>query len=516
MNKKIVVYNNKIVIYDYHYGDSPGLDNSFELYDRVTHTYKTLGAIYDRKNATVTIPRGLDIPYLEKMMGYNAFYDNTCNDPRHNLDKILIKYLPKDDKQSEAISFLTGAGKYSYTKKYPQLFLALDTGAGKTYLGIFYTALLNMKTIIITTSNEWLSQWATRFTEHTNIIKSEIHSIQGSIDINSLLNKSEKVLNKYKIYTVTHSTLLSYANEHGWQAIDTLFKKLGIGLKIIDEAHLNFENIYNIDYASSVYKTLYLTATPIRGDNQENRIYQTYFNSVPMLDLFDPENDPHTHYISLRYKSGFTIREINACQNMHGFNKQTYADLVVKKLHFDYISRIVMDMIYHIPGKKMLFFATNNSIVYFYNWLIYNYPELQSEIGIFTSINDKKSEAKEKQYILTTSKSAGAAVDISGLMVCVNLAEPTKSPPQNKQRFGRTRKYNSFYIDVVDTSLKVISNYYKASYAMFEKYSLDMKDVVFSDAQLKSTAFKCMYKRLKEFGGMPFERLDDNGQQSYW
>lgn len=508
MDKKIVVYNNKIVIYDYHYGDSPGLDNSFEVYDRISHSYNTLAAVYDRQNNTVTIPRGLDIDYLEKMLGYRAFYDNSCNDPRVNLDKLLIKYLPKDEKQTEAINFLTGAGKYSYTKKYPQLFLALDTGAGKTYLGIFYTALLNVKTIIITTSNEWLAQWRTRFTEHTNISKSEIHCIEGSYDINSLMKKRSEVYDKYKIYTVTHATLLSYANEHGWQSIDKLFKKLGIGLKIIDEAHLNFENIYNIDYASSVMKTLYLTATPIRGDSQENRIYQIYFNKVPMLDLFDPDNDPHTHYISLRYKSGFTIREINRCQNKYGFNKQTYCDIVVEKLHFDYMSRIVMDMIYHIPGKKMLFFATNNAIVYFYRWMIYNYPELQPEIGIFTSINDNKAEAKDKQYILTTSKSAGAAVDISDLMVCVNLAEPTKSPPQNKQRFGRTRKYNSFYIDVVDMSLKVIANYYKQSYPMFEKYSLDIKDVVFTDTQLENTAFKCMHKRLNEFGGMPFEYLD--------
>ena len=166
-----------------------------------------------------------------------------------------------------------------------------------------------------------------------------------------------------------------------------------------------------------------------------------------------------------------------------------------------------MDMIYHIPGKKMLFFATNNSIVFFYKWLLYNYPEISNDIGIFTSINEDKQSALDKQYILTTSKSAGAAVDVADLMVCVNMAEPTKSPPQNKQRFGRTRAYNSFYIDVVDVSLKTISNYFKASYAMFEKYSIDMKDVVFSQTQLESAAYNAIYKHYKETGGMPFVGL---------
>ena len=106
-----------------------------------------------------------------------------------------------------------------------------------------------------------------------------------------------------------------------------------------------------------------------------------------MLDLFDPDSDPHTHYISLRYRSNMSVTDINRCQSNHGFNKQMYSDIVVYYENFDFISRIVMDMIYKIPGKKMLFFATNNSIVFFYNWLLYNYGELSNDIGIFTSIN---------------------------------------------------------------------------------------------------------------------------------
>ena len=83
-NRKIVVYNNKVVINDYVYGDSPGLDSSFEIFDKASHLYKTVAAIYDRKARTVTIPRGVDISYLEKMLGYNAFYDNTYIQPRKN------------------------------------------------------------------------------------------------------------------------------------------------------------------------------------------------------------------------------------------------------------------------------------------------------------------------------------------------------------------------------------------------------------------------------------------------
>ena len=515
-NRKIVVYNNKIVINDYTLGDIPALEGIFDVYDKATFEYRTIGAIYDRVNKTYTIPRGIDINKIESIVGCYAFYEKGYNKPKSNSNQILIKYPPKDEKQALALKFLTGKDEYSYTKNYNQLFLALNTGAGKTYLGIVYTALLNVKTVIITTSIEWLNQWKDSFIYHTNMISSEILSISGSQMISNIIESKSGSYAKYKVFTISHDTILSYAQKNGWNSIDSLFKKLGIGLKIIDEAHLNFDNIYNIDYASSIYKTLYLTATPSRGDAGSNRIYQEYFSNIPMLSLFDPETDPHTHYIALLYKSGMTSLEVANVHTNYGFSKTMYCDAVIMKENFDYISRIVMDMISNIPGKKLLFFSTNNAIVFFYNWLRYNYSELSNDIGIYTSINSDKSNAKENTIILTTSASAGACLDIKDLMVCVNMAEPTKSPPQNQQRFGRTRNYNSFYIDVVDTSVKTIYNYYKNSLPMYDKYALDTKEVVFNNNQLKNTAFNVMHKRLKQYGCMPFERIDRNGNKVWW
>ena len=515
-NRKIVVYHNKIVINNYTSGDIPALERLFDIYDKNTHMYKTVGAIYDRVNKTYTIPRGIDINKIESIVGSYAFYENGHIKAKSNSNQILIKFPPKDEKQALALKFLTGKDEYKYTKKYNQLFLALNTGAGKTYLGIVYAALLNTKTVIITTSVEWLKQWKERFLYHTNMIASEFLSISGSQMISKILSSPSEKFDRYKVFTLTHDTILSYAQNNGWESIDALFRKLGIGLKIIDEAHLNFDNIYNLDYASPVAKTLYLTATPVRGDSAENRVYQLYFSNVPMLSLFDPESDPHTHYIALLYKSGMTTLEAASCHTNHGFNRTMYSDAVILKENFDYISRIVMDMISNIPGKKLMFLSSNNAIVFFYNWLRYNYSEYANDIGIYTSINPEKEKAIEKTIILTTSLSAGACLDIDNLTVCVNMAEPIKSPPQNQQRFGRTRNYNSFFIDVVDTSVKTVYNYYKSSLPMYDKYALDTREIVFNNTQLKNTAFNAMYKRLVKYGGMPFESLDNNGNTVWW
>ena len=51
---------------------------------------------------------------------------------------------------------------------------------------------------------------------------------------------------------------------------------------------------------------------------------------------------------------------------------------------------------------------------------------------------------------------------------------------------------------------------------MYDKYALDTKEVVFNNTQLKNTAFNVMHKRLKQYGCMPFERIDRNGNKVWW
>ena len=504
---KIVVCHNKIIINDYKLGDCPLLEKNFEVFNKATHMYDLVGIKFDTVNKTATIPRGVDINFIENLFGVKAIYNYSYIEPIKNQSNILLKYMPKDDTQKEAIAFMLGNGKYSYTKDYDQQLIALDTGAGKTYLGIAYISFMNEKAIIITSSTEWLSQWENRIIEHTNTIDREIMFIRGSSEIENLLRKNKlDIANKYKIYLVTHSTLLSYAKENSWESIRTLFSHLGIGIKIYDEAHLNFENIYNIDYAASVHKTLYLTATPGRGEARQNSIFKLYFKNIPTLSLY---NNPHTNYISIHYKSNLNAVEISKCVNYYGFNKTMYCNMVVTKTNFDYVCRIVFDVIEKINGKKLIFLATNDAIIYMYQWIRYNYPEYKNDIGIFTSINEDKSEALTHTIILTTSKSAGAALDIKDLMVSVNLAEPTKSKPQNKQRFGRTRAYGSYYIDVIDNSLKIISNYFKDNYSLFEKYALSMKNIKFNDKMLEDTAMKIMLNRQQKFGISPFQSIPE-------
>lgn len=480
---KIVVKQTHIIINNYNFGDCPKLENSFKVWDKATFSCYYKQIEYNNETKQLIIPKGVDLGFIESLFNVKAYIDFSYNKFCSNSDSIGIRYKPRDERQVEALRFLSGQGNYFYTKNSSQLMLSLGTGAGKTYLSIVYISMLNVKTIVITDSNNWLEQWKERIQEHSSINTREIYQIKGSTSIISLLNKTPEELNSNKIYLVTHSSLSSYANNNGWGSLNELFAHLGIGLKIFDEAHIDFDNISRIDFHTNVMKTLYLTATPAKGDVRENEIYRLYFKNIPK---FNAQDTPHTHYLAIKYKSEMTAMEISNCCNRHGFNKTAYCDLLISKPNFNMLLHIIINILIPMPGKKLIFLATNNAVQYVYNWIMTNYPQNNdnSFVGIFTSLNPDKQSALDCNIILTTSKSAGAALDIPNLMVSVQLAEPTKSEPQNRQRFGRTRNYNSLYIDCIDISCQITRNYYIQNLNMFGKYALSVKEKYFDNNKL--------------------------------
>lgn len=478
MSYKLEVYNTHIEVNDYDFFDCEKLIDYFKFYEAFTFQYRFIH--YDKDSRKLYLPRGLDVSFVESLLGVRAHFNSISDSDRiyKNSTPILLKYPPRDNKQKECIQFLTGKGKYAYTSRYTQLMVALGTGKGKTYLGIFYMALLNVKSIIITSNIDWLRQWKERILFHTNLNQKQIHLISGTKE---MLSKSKKdpydLADMYSIYLISHSTISNFINNYGKEELHKFFIKLGIGLKIYDEAHLNFENMANIDFFTNTFKTLYLSATPARGEENENRVYNLYFKNVPKISLFDRNVDPRTNYISVLYNSGISPIELNKCYTIHGFSKTRYADYIIRNGNFYKAVAIIFNIISRIPGKKMFFLSTNESIMQLQDWIRLNYPEYRDHIGIYTSINPTKTYALDFPIILTTSKSAGAAVDISGLGVSINLLEPTRSAPQNQQRLGRTRGNNTYYIDLVDCDCRSCRDYYIANLEMFRTHCISTREL---------------------------------------
>ena len=488
IENKIVVYRTHIQINNYDMKDSYIIEKTFSVWDPIRHKLVPKGMIYEKENKVLKLPRGIDIHWLEDIFKCDAVYDKSC-DPYDEIGPTDIKYLPRDKEQQTALRFMLGVEEYKFTDQRTMLSINLPTGKGKTYCSIATMVVMNLKSIIITNSIEWLNQWKRFILEYTDITEEEIMFISGSSSVEMNIKYPNP---NHKVYLVTHATLQAYGSNNGWESVHDLFRSIKVGIKFFDEAHLNFDNMYRIDYNTNTYKTFYVTATPGRSDRMEDLIYSNYFRNIPSIDLFDQENDPHTEYIAIKYNSHPTAIEIKNCKNKYGFDRNKYAAYVTNKSTFYKLLYVLICQAIRKRGKHLFYIGLNDSIQKIKEWIESNFPDLIGEVGVFTSLTDKniRNDQLNKKIILSTTKSAGAAVDIDDLVETVNLAEPFKSKITAQQTFGRTRKSGTLYKDVVDVGFYYCKNYYNAKKPIFMKYATKFSEVNVTDEDLNRTFMK--------------------------
>lgn len=481
MDNKIVLKHSRIEINNYELGDAPQLEYIFSIWDPVYHRSYYKAFEYNEETKQLRLPRGIDIQYLKNTFMANPVVDKKC-DEYVNTDPIPIKYLAKDDRQLEILKFILGVDNYRYTLSKSQLSCNSTTGSGKTFITVASICYTGSRAIIITNSIDWLNQWRDRILEYTNLDPKKIYMLTGVSSINKIHCRNPL---DYQIFLASHATIRSYGDKNGWDKVEDLFKYLKCGMKIYDEAHLYFDNLYKIDFHSNTKKTIYLTATPARSSKDENAIYQLYFKNIPSISLFNENTDPHVNYIAMHFNSHPSPMDINACKNQYGFDRIKYVSYIVNKPNFNYLVSILIDMVINLNGKILIYIGTNAGIKCVYEYILSQFPFLNNNVGIYTSIVKENKEINlTKKIILSTTKSCGAAQDIKDLKCVINLAEPFKSEVLARQTLGRCRNDNTMYIDVVDQGFYFTKKYYKDKKPIFSRYSKSCRDIIMKDDEL--------------------------------
>lgn len=483
---KIVVKHSRIEINNYNMGDCPRLEYFFTIFDPITHAYYLKGMEYDEERRVLILPRGLDISWLEYTLNGEATLDTKYDEFEYVSDPIMIKNLPRDNEQKEALRFILGKAEYNGNASKSQLCVNLNTGKGKTYVTVTAISYWLVRSMVIASTKGIINQWKDRILEYTDIKPREIYIIEGSNSIERLYAKD---INEYKIFLASHATLKSYGDRNGWDKITELFKYLKIGIKVYDEAHQNFDNILRIDFHTNTYKNLYLTATPKRSAQNEDQIYQLAFKNTPKIDLFKEDKDPHTQYMAIHFNSKPSPEIISKCKNKFGFNRLFYIDWVIDNERFLDFAYVLMDKVFNLTKdgtKALIYIGTNKAIMKFYDFLCNVYPQYKNDIGIYTSIipDDEKEEQLEKRIILSTTKSCGAAMDIYGLKVTVVLAEPFRSEVLTRQTLGRTRANDTVYIDCVDDGFFYTKSYFNSKKPIFNKYATKCTNIAMNEIEI--------------------------------
>jgi hypothetical protein len=287
--------------------------------------------------------------------------------------------------------------------------------------------------------------------------------------------------NDYDIYLITHATFRAGLKRIGDIKIaQNICKNLGIGVKVIDEAHLEFKDILLLDIVCNVKRNIYLTATPGRSQREENAIYWKVFNSAT---FYAPVAKP-TDSAPSKWMDYVTVRMSSECKpNIYryqvtrgkGMSAVSYGKWVIaydkKKRHFKCCKDIIMECFDRDPNAKVLvLIPLINLCESLMDFLI---EELDKEdkfkyalsIRTINSNNSKGDNAysKKADVIISTLGSMGVGTDVKGLTDIINMT-PYCSKLTAEQSLGRVRYAGKIghYYDIVDQSVPMDKFWWKS------------------------------------------------------
>ena len=419
----INVYNTHIEIFPYKRGDVPQLEKMMSVYNKSSRHYEPM--TYFIEDSVLYLPRGVSTFVLEKYFDVIPTVITHYDKYSHIKEEYKPLLPPKSTMQENGIKFLCGDGDYSYSRRYSQLGLNLDTGDGKSYATVYSLLKLGLKSIIITHQEKIKLQWYDTFISKTDLPESRIFNISGS-DVIEQIN--------------------SYARDNGWESIHDLFIKLQVGIKVYDEAHKFFENIFMVDCFSNTYKTFYLTATFGRSDVFEYAVYKRAFSSLARFGeetLNYEEKRKHINFIVCYFMSKPEYGITPKVRNVHGFSSYKYIDYELKINQHDALIKVlrtILDKISNLEGKVLILSPKKESVKIIARE-VYEYTG--EKVGLVYSDNSDKEneESKQCRFISSTIKSCGTGFDIPGLRVLINL-EPVASKDLADQVRGRLREYS--------------------------------------------------------------------------
>lgn len=456
---EIRVFHTHIEVYPYVKGDKPELEKMMSIYNPTTHSLSDVG--YFIQNDILYLPRGVSTALLaEKFRTVPTTV--TTPDDYTKIKKGTPKFGPKSSMQSDAIDFLCGENRFTYTKRYSQLGLNLQTGDGKTYSAVTAILKYKIKSIIITHQDKIKNQWIKSITEMTTFPEDMLINISGTDVIDDIMAGDVKG----EIYLVNHQTLESYARMHGWTKIRDFFKKIKVGIKVIDEAHRFFENTLMIDNFSNCYKSFYLTATYGRSD-ASNTLYKRAFSSLARFGeetLNYDEKRKHTNFIITYFASKPRYGIVPNLETYYGFSSYKYIDYELNDSNGALYNAMdnILEKVNKLNGKILIFSPKIESV----EAIAKHVEEVTGKrVGILHSkMEENSADVLDCDIISTTIKSAGEGLDIKGLRTII-CTEPIGSGNLADQVRGRLREYSkeddTFMFYLVDTTVKKTVTYLK-------------------------------------------------------
>lgn len=375
-------------------------------------------------------------------------FSSTCTTNVTHVDefepvKIDIKWLGPSPwkEQPEALEHVFKKGKTTRV-------LEAATGFGKTYCGYYTAAKLEQRTAFIMEPTHIMT-WIKDMEKYTTVTKEEVVSVQGTDNLHSLISMVSIGEFKPKFIFLSAPTLRNFIKEYEEATPlevsemiatpETLFRVLGVGLVIRDEAHEAIHALCKLTMYTDVKLMLCLSATLVSDDAFINRMYNKVF---PEEDRWTSKPNRHTNVRSMVYRTGSKAK-IKA-MGAKGYSHIKYEQSILKNksLSEEYwdFTKWVTDESYidrYKEGHKALYIVSTIPMA---KWLsekiTKHYPD--KSVGCYVA-GANKEELYERDMVVSTPGGAGTGKDIPDLSCAYNTVA-MGSTQRSRQIMGRTRE----------------------------------------------------------------------------
>jgi len=414
---------------------------------------------YNEQTNAVHIPtnyRTIILSDIERLKGirYTLYRASRKYNSTVSLSDIYTTNFPPRDYQIPWIEYLNK----SYVESTAILdnnmrVLDIQTGKGKTYCSM--SSMLNwyMRTLVIVPAH-LANQWVKTVGDNTDIPEDKVYRFQGNESIKEAYRLYKEDKFEYDVIIATIQTILGYIDNDGiydddFPSMLELTEMLGIGTKIVDEAHLNFETNVLIDLNVNIPMNIYLTATPERSDKSSNKIFANIFGTN--LYGFDDYVN-YLYHVEIKYElpTAKILTDAMFKSRDYGYSQAKFEKYIMRS---SYLMNVMTDMVIrtideyytkpnkrtNVKGKCLLYISTVafgeklRDILSKHEYIISNKYDVRSYFS------GSSEDNLNGDIIISTFKKLGTGSDISKIRTTTSI-HSFGSPVMTDQMAGRVRE----------------------------------------------------------------------------
>lgn len=455
INEKPVVdiYPSHIEVTPYVKGSNFTMEKKLSRWDDGSRRYRPFA--YECTDNSILLPKGASQYQLQEWfpkavpVNHEEEFHSVVSFNQYEMTVSL-----KNDEQKEIFNYLTHQGEYAKDKGKHQFTLEARTGVGKTVCMVFALLEKRIRTIVISHQNRIQKQWINTIREKTTMPDDRVRYVEDE----QILEQGIQDPNQADIYIMTHQMIYSFVRKYGWDHFNLFLTKTGIGVKVIDEAHLFFENIMRIDMHTNISENYYLSATLGRSSSRENAIMQLVFgNAVRWVSAKPVETRKHVVYIMVLYNSHPDPLYLAKMQNRHGFSATRFIQYAISEDSRQTILEMLqmqMEKTKKVDGRTLIVSPTIDSSNYIAKLIRQSYPTKDVQpLNSSIPVELREEYFQHADVISSTIKSSGTGADITKLRF-LHCLEPHVSMYITKQLAGRLREYSAtdytYFFDYFD------------------------------------------------------------------